>query len=129
MVRFDQKLRPGLSSGVGVGRLQHMVLLHGFRFECLPLPVDFIGRHVDKSPEPLVVLSRLEKHMRSQNVSLGKVERVAERVVDVSLSSKVHDGVNPFLCQNIGNEIGATDIALDEFEVFETRYFLEISEA
>ena len=47
----------------------------------------------------------------------------------MGLSGKVHNSIDIFIGHDVGYEIGAADVALDEFEVFETGYFLEVGEA
>lgn len=55
--------------------------------------------------------------MRPVDVVLGELEAVAEGVVDVSLSGEVHDGVDAFGDEEVVDEVGAGDVALDELEV------------
>mmetsp|Transcript_908 Transcript_908/g.2029 ORF Transcript_908/g.2029 Transcript_908/m.2029 type:complete len:216 (-) Transcript_908:342-989(-) len=129
MVGFDQKFGPRFRGGVGVGGFQQVILLHRFRFEGFSLPVHLVRRHVDEPLDALVALGRLKKNMRSVDITLGEVERITERVVDVGLCGKVHNCVNLFLCHNVRDEVGAADVTLDELKVFETGYFVEVSEA
>lgn len=55
--------------------------------------------------------------MRSIDIVLGELETVPERVVDVSLSGEMHDGVDAFSDEKVVDEIGTSDIALDELEI------------
>lgn len=129
VVRFHEKLRPGLCGGVGVGGFQHVLLLHRLRFERFSLPVHFISGHVDESPNTLVTLRRLEHDVGSHDITLGKVERVTERVIDVRLRREVHDRIDLLLGHDVGYEVGTANVALDEFEVFEAGNIPEVGEA
>lgn len=40
----------------------------------------------------------------------------------------MHDGINLFLGHDVGDEVRTANVSLDEFEVFETRDFLEVGE-
>ena len=51
------------------------------------------------------------------NIVLGELEAVTEGVVDVSLRSEVHDGVDVLGDEKVVDEVGAGDVALDELEV------------
>ena len=129
MVRFHQKLRPGLRGGVGVGGFQHVLLLHRLRFERFSLPIHLVRRHVDETPNALVTLGRLEHDVGSHDVTLGKVERVTERVIDVRLRREVHDRIDLLLGHDVGYEVGTANVAFDEFEVFEAGDIPEVREA
>lgn len=129
VVGFDKEFCPGFSGGVGVGGFEDVLFLHCLGFEGFALSVDLVGGDVDEPAHAGVALGRFEEDVRSENVTLGEVEGVAEGVVHVSLSGEVHDGVDVFFVQDVGDEVGAGNVALDEFEVFQTRDFVKVGEA
>jgi len=51
------------------------------------------------------------------DIVFRELERVAERVVDMRLCSKVQDGVNIFLSEYEADQVGRSDVALDELKV------------
>ncbi|MFS7929435.1 putative dTDP-glucose 4,6-dehydratase, NAD(P)-binding domain, NAD(P)-binding domain superfamily [Helianthus anomalus] len=55
--------------------------------------------------------------MRSIDVILCELKTVAKRVIDVSLCSKVHDGIDRLGDQKVVDEVGAPDIPLHKLEV------------
>ena len=57
---------------------------------------------------------------------MGKGNGVTEGVVDVSLSSKVHDGIDLFLLQDEVDKVGRGDITLDEPVVREVRNLIQV---
>jgi hypothetical protein len=65
----------------------------------------------------------------SHDVTLGKVERVTERVIDVRLRREVHDCIDLLLGHDVGYEVGTANVAFDEFEVFEAGDIPEVREA
>ena len=83
---------------------------------------------MDESLDSFVDLGCLEEDVGAVDVALGEVERVTEGVIHVSLGGKVHDGINVLFCHHIRYKVRTADISLDEFEVLETRHFLEVGE-
>ncbi|MFS8029412.1 hypothetical protein Hanom_Chr16g01522011 [Helianthus anomalus] len=55
--------------------------------------------------------------MRSVDVILCELKTVAKRLIDVSLCSKVHDGINRLGDQKVVDEVGAPDIPLHKHQV------------
>ena len=62
------------------------------------------------------------------NVAFREGERVTKRVVDVRLSSKVQDGVNFFLTQDIAHKVWGCDITFDKLKVGFIHHFLQVLE-
>lgn len=129
MVALDEELGPGLGGRVGIGWLQHVLLLHGLGLEGLPLAVHLVGGDVYESLHAAMALGGLEQHVRSEDVALGEVEGVAEGVVHVGLRGEVHDGVDPLLGHDVGHQVGGGDVPLDEFEVLEAGHLVEVGQA
>ena len=67
--------------------------------------------------------------MCSENVALGKVERISEGVVHMSLGGKMHDGIDTLFFHDVGDEVGTGDITLDKFEVFQAGDVFEVVKA
>ena len=129
MVGFDQELGSGFGGGIGVGGFEDVFFVHGFRLEGLSLAVHLVRRDVDEPLDAPVAFGRFEEDVRSENIALSEVEGVSEGIVHVSLSGEMHDGVDAFFDHDVGDEVGAGDVAFDEFEVFEAGDFLEVGEA
>lgn len=125
-VGLDQKFGTGLGGGVRVGGFQDVFFGHGIRFKIFPFPVDLIGRNVNESLECFAILGTLEKNVRSHNVGLSKGQRVSERVVDVGLGSKVHDGVDFVFEESIVDNVRRGNVSLDEFKVGKVLDLVEI---
>ncbi|GER53955.1 peptidase T [Striga asiatica] len=81
------------------------------------LAVHLIGADVDEAADLAGDLAGLEKHVGPVDVVFGELEAVAERVVDMGLSGEVHDGIDAFGDEEIVDEVGTSDIALDKLEV------------
>lgn len=62
-------------------------------------------------------LRRFQQNVSSHDVVLGELERISERVVDMSLHGEVHDGVNLFRFQNKIDQVRAADVSLYELVV------------
>lgn len=93
--------------------------------------LDLISGNVNEALDARC-LSSLEQHVRAQNVRFGKLEGVSKRVIyvprelervrpgdreitlhtDVSLRSKVNDGVNLLHFENVVNEVGRENVTL-----------------
>ena len=95
-VGLDEKLGTGLGGSVGIGRFEDVFFRHGVCVKVFSFTVDFIGADVNESLNGGATLGRLQEHVRAVNVGMRKGKGVSKRVVDVRLSSKVHDGVNIF---------------------------------
>ena len=72
---------------------------------------------MDKPPDLSRDLASLEEDVGAVDVVLGELEGVAEGVVDVGLGGEVHDGVDVLGDEEVVDEVGAGDVALDELEV------------
>ena len=70
-----------------------MFFLHGFGFKGFSFAVDFISRNMDEYSDGTMAPGRFEEDVCSENVALGKVERISEGVVHMSLGGKMHDGM------------------------------------
>lgn len=57
---------------------------------------------------------RLQQDVGAVRVVEGEGEGVAERVVDMGLRGKVHDGVHRFIGQDKVEQVGGLDVAFDE---------------
>ena len=125
-VGLDQEFGAGLGGGVRVGGFQDVFFGHGIRFKIFPFPIDLIGRNVNESLEGFAILGTLEKNVRSHNVGMSKGQRVSERVVDVGLGSKVHDGVDFVFEERIVDNVRRGNVTLDEFEVGKVIDLVEI---
>ena len=126
-VGHDKHLSARLGGRVRVGRLQEgrrlnvsLILLVG------GLAVDLVGGDVEESLDGTQGLDGLEQNVGTADVVLGELERVAERVVDVGLRSKVHHGVDLLGPHDVGHEIGGSDITLDKLEVEKPRDRAEV---
>mmetsp|Transcript_927 Transcript_927/g.1606 ORF Transcript_927/g.1606 Transcript_927/m.1606 type:complete len:313 (-) Transcript_927:149-1087(-) len=117
VVGLDNELGTGLGSGVGVRRLEDMLLSHGLGIEVLALAVNLVGGHMDEATDGVTIFGRLQQHVRAVNVGLGEGEGVTERVVDVRLGGKVHHGIDLLLLEDVVDEIGTLDVTLDELEI------------
>ena len=67
--------------------------------------------------------------MGPHNVILSKLKRVAETVVHVSLSGKVHYGVNLLGLQNIVDQVRTANVALDKFVVGQALDIIKVLKA
>jgi len=115
MIGFGQELSTGLGGGIGIGRLQHCLLIHGFLIESL-LTINLISAHVDKALNAMN-LGTLEKDVSSHNIVLSELKGISKGVVDVSLSSEMHNSINLLILQHEVDQIGAANVALDELVV------------
>ena len=55
--------------------------------------------------------------MRAFNVVFREFKRVAERVIDVTLRRKVHDGVYFFALQDVIQKVDGTNVSVNELDV------------
>lgn len=62
-------------------------------------------------------LAGLEEDMSAIDVVLGELKGVTKRIVDMGLRCKMHDGVDRLGDEEVVDEVGAPDVALDELEV------------
>mmetsp|Transcript_5222 Transcript_5222/g.10722 ORF Transcript_5222/g.10722 Transcript_5222/m.10722 type:complete len:334 (-) Transcript_5222:444-1445(-) len=118
VVGFNEEFGPGFGGRVGVGRFEDVFLLHRLGFEGFALAVDLVGGDVDEAADSPVALGRLEHDVGAEDVALGEIEGISEGVVDVGLGGEVHDGVDVFLVEDVGDEVRAGDVAFNKFEVF-----------
>mmetsp|Transcript_20761 Transcript_20761/g.44959 ORF Transcript_20761/g.44959 Transcript_20761/m.44959 type:complete len:226 (+) Transcript_20761:539-1216(+) len=125
-VRFHQELCPRLGGSIRVSGFQDMFFRHGVGFEIFTFPVDLISRDMDESAKSGTHLGRLEEDVGSINVGLSKRKGVAKRVVDVRLSCKVHNGVDSFFPEHIGNQVRRRNVTLDEFEVWQVKQLFQV---
>jgi len=128
LVTLDHKLSSSFTGAVGVGWVEGRVdSLTFFFFAHLRLSVYFIGTDVDESSNlGHEELGRLKEYMSSHNVGLGEAERVSKRVVDVSFSGKVHDGIYFVSSEDVVHQIGGANISLDKYKVLEAANFLKV---
>mmetsp|Transcript_38580 Transcript_38580/g.95418 ORF Transcript_38580/g.95418 Transcript_38580/m.95418 type:complete len:308 (-) Transcript_38580:121-1044(-) len=91
------------------------------------LAVHLVGAHVH---EPLharhCALCRLKQHVRAEHVVGGEDDRVAERVVHVRLRGEVEDRVNLLRLEQVVEQVGLLDVALDELEVAQRLEVLQV---
>lgn len=62
--------------------------------------------------------SRFQQNMGSHDIILRELEGISKRVVDMSLGSEMHDGINLFSFQNKINQIRAANISLNKFVIW-----------
>lgn len=129
VVGLDDELGAGLGGGVRIGGLQDVFLSHGLGVEVFTLAVHLVGGHVDETTDSVAVLGRLEQDVGAVDVGLGECEGVTERVVNVSLGGEMHNGVDLLLLEDVVDEVGTLDVALDELEIGQILDVLEIVEA
>ena len=55
--------------------------------------------------------------MRTFNIVFGEFKRVTERVIDVTLRRKVHDGVYFLALEDVIQQVDRTNVPLDELDV------------
>ncbi|AGE53602.1 hypothetical protein ATCVGM07011_628L [Acanthocystis turfacea Chlorella virus GM0701.1] len=110
-------LCPSFGCCIWVCWLEGRVFIEAFFFAQTALAVYFIGRHVDEPPDTSIESRAFQENMGPVDVVHGKCQRVTERVVHMSLRSKVHNCVNFFLFQDVRQEIRRLDIALDELKI------------
>ena len=127
-VRLHQEFGTGLGCCVGIGRFQNVLFGHGIGFEILAFSIDLIGGNVNESLERLAVFGALEEDVGSVDIGVSERQRVTERVVDVGLGGKMHDGVNFFFQKRIVHNIGYRDITLDKLEVGQVLELVKILE-
>mmetsp|Transcript_16058 Transcript_16058/g.29014 ORF Transcript_16058/g.29014 Transcript_16058/m.29014 type:complete len:225 (-) Transcript_16058:303-977(-) len=96
-VRLDQKLGTRLCRRVWIGRFQDVLFQHGVGIEIFSFTIDFIRTDVNESLNGRTALCGFEENVSTVNVGMSKGKGVSKGVVDMCLSSKVHDGVNIFL--------------------------------
>lgn len=129
VVGLDDELGTGLGGGVRVGRLQNVFLSHGLGIEVFSLSVHLVGGHVDEATDGVAVFGRLEQDVGAVDVGLGEGEGVTERVVNVGLGGEMHHGIDLLLGEDVVDEVGTLDVALDELEIGQILEVLEIVEA
>lgn len=129
VVGLDDELGTSLGGGVRVGRLQDVFLSHGLGIEVFSLAVHLVGGHVDEATDGVAVFGRLEQDVGAIDVGLGEGEGVTERVVNVGLGSEMHHGIDLLLREDVVDEVGTLDVALDELEIGQILDVLEIVEA
>ena len=71
-------------------------------------------------------LGGLQEHMGAEDVIRSELERVTEGVIDMSLSSEVHDGIDVLCCKDVGDELTAADVAFDKLVVREVFDLIQI---
>jgi len=84
---------------------------------------------VNEATDGFAVLGRLQQDVGSVNVGLGEGEGVAEGVVNVCLGGEVHHGIDLLLREDVVDEVGTLDVALDELEIGQILDILQILEA
>lgn len=67
--------------------------------------------------------------MGAVDVGLGEGEGVTERVVNVGLGGEMHHGIDLLLREDVVDEVGTLDVALDELEIGQILDVLEIVKA
>ena len=55
--------------------------------------------------------------MSALDVVFGEFKRVTERVIDVTLRRKVHDGVYLLALEDVIQQVDGTNVPLDKFDV------------
>ena len=112
-VRLGNELSGSLGGRVRVGGLKDHVFTVVLSFA---FTVDFVSGDVDESLHAAAVGS-FEEDVGTQDVDLGEGERVSEGVVDMRLSSKMHNSVNLLGLNNMTNKVTRTDVPLHELVV------------
>jgi len=115
VVGLDDVLGGGLGRGIRVGRLEH-VGFDAARILVVGGAIDLIGGDVDEALDA-VRLGRLDDHVSTHHVVLREGKRVAERVVDMRLGGSMDDGVDLLGFEDVLQQIGGQDVALDELVV------------
>ena len=128
MVCLDEKLSGGLGRGVRVGGLEHVLFQHDLAAVGHALAVDLVRADMHKALDA-VQLGGLEEHVRTENIVARKRERVAERVVYVSLRRKVQHRVYSLRLEHVVDQVGRADVAPDEPVVGRRRPSLNPSRA
>jgi hypothetical protein len=95
--------------------MTHLLLIHGGLVAHL-LAVDLVRTDVHE-PLDAMHLCRLQEHMCAQDVVLGELKGVAERVIHVGLRGEVHDGVDLLLRQHVIYQVRTADVSLDELVI------------
>jgi len=132
-VGVDQHLGGGLGSRIRVGGLEDGLLEQ----VAVSLAVDLVGRNVNHAVDT-VQAGSLEQDVGADDIVLGELERVTERVVwnereagcqsyarnsftksiqihlptDVALSGEMDDGVDVPFCQHVEDQVDRRDITL-----------------
>mmetsp|Transcript_2458 Transcript_2458/g.5075 ORF Transcript_2458/g.5075 Transcript_2458/m.5075 type:complete len:338 (+) Transcript_2458:1664-2677(+) len=127
-VRLDQEFSASLCGSVGIGGFQNMFFRHGIRFEIFSFSIDFIGGNMNESFDGRAHFGGFQENVRAINVGLCKGKRVSERVVDMGLCRKVHNGINLFLSKNIRNQVGGRNVTLDKFEIRQVEQLFQVGQ-
>jgi hypothetical protein len=101
VVGFDEELSSCLGGGVGVGRLQDVLFVHGIGVEVFTLSIYLISGYMNETTDGGTVLGRLEQNVCAVDVSLGEGEGVTKGVIYMGLSGKVHDSVDVVLLEAV----------------------------
>ena len=64
--------------------------------------------------------------MCTHNIILSELKWIAERIIDMGLSCKMHDGVNIFSFQHIIDQIRTAYISFHEFVVWKVLNFIQV---
>jgi hypothetical protein len=71
-----------------------------------------------------VIAQAFEQRMCAKDIGLGKLEAIAERIIDVSLSCKMDDRVGCVCFENVCDQVGVADISVDERIVIERWFYV-----
>jgi hypothetical protein len=118
MIRLYKELGSCFRGSIRVGGFENRLFVHGLAIKSFSLSIHFIGRNVDETINVFEILGTFQQNMGTKNIGLGKRKRVTERIVDVGLSCKVHNGVNFVLGENEIDKVATRNISLDKFEVW-----------
>jgi hypothetical protein len=72
---------------------------------------------MDEPPDLASDFTSFQKDMGTINIVLGKLKAITERIVNMGLSSKVHNGVDFFSDEKVVDEISTGDISFHKLEV------------
>ncbi len=74
-------------------------------------------------------LRRFQQHMCAHNVVLCELKGISKRIVHVSLSREVHDGVDLLRLQHVAHQFTAANISLDKSIIWISLDLIEILNA
>ena len=128
-VRLDQKFCSSFGCRVGVSRFQNVLFGHGIGLEILSFSVNLIGGNMDKALDGVTGFGRLQEHVSSINVRVGKGNGVTKGIVHMSLGGKMQNSVNFLLLQDIADQIERANVSFDELEVGEVLDAVQVGQA
>jgi hypothetical protein len=128
-VTLDQEFRTSLGGRIGIGRFQDVLFRHGVGFKVCTLSINFIRRNMHKSLNRFAALGTLQENVSTIDIRVGKGKGVSKGVIDVSLCSKMHNGVDFLFSQDVGNEVGRSNVSFDELVVGQVLDFRQVFQA